>query len=378
MLTTTRLDANPTLTFDGDEAVQTDNELVECYQDVISDRRLSWTAHHHWKRCLGSGGQGVVYLSERRGAEGFTLPVAVKVFSPEVFPDARAYDEEMLRMGGVAATVAQIQQDNLAGVQNFVDRQRIRMMVMEWIDGYDLQRLMVPSMLVKIKARVSSRRWARINNILVTAGPEQPRLKPGVAVAVVRDGLAALAALHREGIVHSDIKPSNIMLKQTGPAKIIDIGSAFPYEAPPSNRTCTPAYAAPEVLEGQASMPQSDLASLGYVLIELLAGRKPFAGLKYRTELLEAKRVLPHRLTELLPTEVTVNELLMNFCRRLIAPDPNCRFPSAEAAELVDEEGAAAFHKQLVKGDLSSEYDNEIRIWLEELKELEEGAADDE
>ena len=124
-------------------------------------------------------------------------------------------------------------------------------------------------------------------------------------------------------------------------------------------------------------MPHSDLASLGYVLIELLAGRKPFAGLKYRTELLEAKRVLPHRLTELLPTEVTVNELLMNFCRRLIAPDPNCRFPSAEAAELVDEEGAAAFHKQLVKGDLWSEYDNEIRIWLEELKELEEGAADD-
>ncbi len=55
----------------------------------------------------------------------------------------------------------------------------------------------------------------------------QPRVKPGMAIAIVRDCLAALAALHREGIVHGDIKPSNIMLKRTGNAKIVDIGSAF-------------------------------------------------------------------------------------------------------------------------------------------------------
>jgi serine/threonine-protein kinase len=69
-----------------------------------------------------------------------------------------------------------------------------------------------------------------------------------------------------------------------------------------------------------------------------------------------------------LPTEVVCNELLMNLIRSLIAPDPMCRFPSAEAADLVKENGAASFHRQLVKGDLASEYENEIRLWLEELE----------
>ena len=50
--------------------------------------------------------------------------------------------------------------------------------------------------------------------------------------------------------MHGDIKPSNIMVKRTGNAKIIDIGSAFEMDNRPPQRTCTPTYAAPEVLEG--------------------------------------------------------------------------------------------------------------------------------
>ena len=166
--------------------------------------------------------------------------------------------------------------------------------------------------------------------------------------------------------MHSDLKPSNIMLKRTGNAKMIDIGSAFELTNLPVQRTCTPAYAAPEVLEGGECTPRSDLASLGYVLIEMLAGKQPFAGLTTYRELLEAKRALPQRLAQILPQEVTCNELLMNFCRGLIAPDPVRRFPSAEAADMV-KEGAASFHRQLIKGDLASEYENELRLWLEEL-----------
>ena len=205
-----------------------------------------------------------MYLTERRGADGFTLPVALKIFSPERYEDARAYDDAMARIAHVASHVAQIQHDNLLDVDNFVDRNRIRMMLMEWVDGYDLQQLLVPSMLERVRSRVSNRRWSYINRVIVTDGNVHPRVQPGVAVAIVRDCLSALAALHRDEIVHGDIKPSNIMLKRTGTAKIIDIGSAFEMAAPPPTRTCTPAYAAPEVLEGNDGTPRSDLASLGY------------------------------------------------------------------------------------------------------------------
>jgi serine/threonine-protein kinase len=68
-----------------------------------------------------------------------------------------------------------------------------------------------------------------------------------------------------------------------------------------------------------------------------------------------------------LPADVTCNELLMNFIRGMIAADPARRFPSAEDADLV-KEGAASFHRQLIVGGLASEYDNEIRAWLELLE----------
>ncbi len=370
MATTTFLDRAATHSLGGEPAVGCCPALLKRYQDILDHQRLNWTEHHRLIRLLGSGGQGMVYLSERRGTDNFTLPVALKIFSPLRYETESRYDEAMGRIAQVAARVAQIQQDNLLDVHNWVDRSRIRLMVMEWVDGFDLSRLLTHQMLERVRARVSIKRWDYLNNVIVTAGPVQPRIKPGVAMAVVRDCLAALAALHREEIVHGDIKPSNIMLKRTGNAKIVDLGSAFELDNAPPQRTCTPVYAAPEVLEGGESSPRSDLASLGYVLIEMLSGKPPFEGAVTLRDLLEAKRFLGQRLPSILPQEIVCNKLLMNFCLGLIAPDPMRRFPSAEAADLV-KEGAASFHRQLIKGDLASEYDNEIRLWLEELQEFE-------
>ncbi len=160
------------------------------------------------------------------------------------------------------------------------------------------------------------------------------------------------------------------MLKLTGNAKIVDIGAAFPLDSPPPYHLCTPRYAAPEILENDSYTPRGDLASLGYVLVEMLSGEPLFSGINSRKSYLEAKRALPHQLDRLLPQEVTCSDLLMNLCRRLIAPDPRRRFPSAEEADL-QQQGAAAFHRQLVLTDLASEYDNEIRLWLKRLKELD-------
>ncbi len=377
MLTTTFTDLHAPRTLGSNTGEPGDNaELSARYQRLIQAKYFPWTVHSHFQRRLGAGGQGVVYLTEHRGADGFAVPVAVKLFAPERFSNARAYDEAMERIARVSARVARIQQDNLLSVLNFVDYDRIRMMLMEWVDGFDLRHLLSNRLLLRVGTRVSLRRWEYINNVIATPGEKQTRFKPGVAVAIVQECLMALAALHRQDIVHGDIKPSNIMLKRTGNAKIIDIGSAFELVNPPPIRTCTPSYAAPEVLDGREITPRSDLASLGYVLVEMLSGQQPFAGLTTLRELSEAKRTLPHRLKTLLPAEVTCNELLMSFCRGLIAPDPQVRFPDAEAAALV-KEGAAAFLRQLVKGDMSSEYENEIRLLVEELKELSEDEDDE-
>ena len=366
MSTTILHEERPTIAAAGDVGSRCPDALLSRYTEILGGHRLHWTEYHTLSRRLGAGGQGVVYLTERRGTDNFTLPVALKIFSPERYESEAAYIEAMNRISATAARVAQIQQDNLLDVHNFVEQRVIRIMEMEWIDGYDLSRLLAPELLERTRAGVGEERWRYLNNVIVTAGPLQSRLKPGVAIAVVRECLAGLAALHREGIIHGDIKTGNIMVKRTGNAKIIDIGSAHPIDDLPPTRTCTPAYAAPEVLEGRDHTPRSDLASLGYVLVEMLAGRPPFAGLQSYRDLVEAKRTLAARLPQMLPAEVTCNELLMDFCRGLVAADPDKRFPSAEDADL-KKGGAASFHRQLIVGGLASEYENEIRTWLQGL-----------
>ena len=113
------------------------------------------------------------------------------------------------------------------------------------------------------------------------------------------------------------------------------------------------------------------------MLIELLSGTNPIRKHEKLRDLLQAKRELPSKLERILPEEVVCNDLLMKFLNGLISPDPNRRFANAEAAVHVDT-GAAAFHRQLIMSDMATEYDNDIRVWLEELQRLEsdQGAFD--
>ncbi len=304
-------------------------DLIARYQNIVHAQSLHWTRRYSKMRLLGSGGQGVVYLGERQGADQFTLPVALKVFSPESYRDESAYEEDMARIARVAVRVALIQHDNLLDIHDFIAQDGLRVMEMEWVDGYDLREVLTQRMLDRTRQRVSTRHWKYVNNVILTDGPVQPRLKPGVAIQVLRECLAGLAALHREGIVHGDLKPSNIMLKRTGDTKVIDIGSAIDLNNAAARRMWSPVYAAPEVLSGGENSPQSDLASLGYVLIEMLAGRPPFEGLNTYRELIESKADLDRRLPDMLPPEVSCNDLLLHLCRRLVAADPAKRFQSA-------------------------------------------------
>ena len=103
------------------------------------------------------------------------------------------------------------------------------------------------------------------------------------------------------------------------------------------------------------------------MLIEMLTGARPFAGLPYN-ELVAAKYDLSERLTGILPQdEFAFIEPLTNFLRRLIDPDPAGRFSTAEEAELSDR-GAAGFLNDLVKIDRGGEYASELRQWIMEME----------
>jgi len=343
------------------------DELKNNYYALLDQQRVNWHDDVRFKSLLGQGGQGFVYLGDLRGSDGFILPVAIKIFSPERFGNDMLYEGEMYNMAKITAKVARIQHDHLLMVRNWHSANRIHFMSMEWIEGFDLSQLLRQEMLDFLQKNVSPGRWRYVNNVVATNGPMHPRVMPGIAIPIIRECLAALGALHRIGIVHGDIKPSNIMLKQTGTAKLIDIGSAFEVENRLPNRPFTLSYAAPEVLEGKGATPQSDIASLGYVLIEMLSGRRLFAA---NSDLngVECRLLLANQLHRILPPMVATSEVLMRFCRSLIAPDPNKRFENAEAADLF-KDGAADFLRQLVKGDLACESEPEIRNWLNDLRE---------
>jgi serine/threonine protein kinase len=342
-------------------------ELQSTYAALLQRPGIKWTSERSFLKRLGTGGQGSVMLAERRGAAAFSIPVALKFFSPGSFESRARYDREMHRVAEVSAVVARIQVDHLVSVHSFQLDNGIYVLEMEWIDGFDLLHILRRDVLAIVQDAVTERRWASINERVITTGEVDCRLKPGMAVAILRECLEGIAALHRGGVIHCDLKPSNVMVKRTGQVKIIDIGSAYWIGRPPEGQPCTLEYAAPEILTGQRATAQSDLASLGYMLIEMLSGSRPFAGMNF-DQLVQAKMGILERLPGLLPMEeFQFSESLIRLLRGLVHPEPRKRFSTAEDAELSDE-GAAGFLRDLVKSDMADEYGLELRRWIAELE----------
>ena len=340
--------------------------LNERYRQITSRSEVSWEVSYRLVRKLGSGGQGIVYLADRFGAFDVRFRLALKFFRPDGYPDIESYRDDMARLARVAMMLGRIQHDNLLDVYNVVELQGVQLLAMEWVDGFDLRRLLTPKTLDQVRASVDNDRWDYVNDVIVTRAGTQLRLKPGVAISVLRECLSGVAAMHRGGLLHADLKPANIMVKRTGNCKIIDFGSAFSTDDLPSRPLWTPRYAAVEVLEGDNHSIASDLASLGYILYEMLSGVFPFCDATDGEDLVRAKLTLAEQLPDLLPPDVARNGTLVNLLARLIAPDPADRYRDAEEADL-SEHGAAEFQRELIKGDLASEYENEIRLLLTEL-----------
>ncbi len=199
---------------------------------------------------VGAGGMGIVYKARQRSLGRI---VAVKVIRDEI-ASVEEYRERFHREARMAASV---DHPHVVSVHEVVEVNRSLLLVMQWIEGNDLKR------------------------VIETVG----RLAPERAVIITSQIAGALDAVHSvRGLVHRDVKPANVLLRRVGDADhayLTDFGVAKPSESSdPLTRTGwlvgTSGYLAPEQIKGQEPGPRSDLYALGCLFFETLTGRPPF------------------------------------------------------------------------------------------------------
>lgn len=255
---------------------------------------------------IASGGTSTVY----RGLDTrLDRPVAVKVMDSRYAGD----DQFLTRFQREARTVARLKDPGLVAVYDQGLDARHPFLVMELIEGGTLREL------------------------LAERGP----MPPYAVAAVLRPVLGGLAAAHRAGLVHRDVKPENVLISDEGDVKIADFGLVRAVAAAGITSTSvilgTAAYLSPEqVRDGDAS-PRSDVYSAGILTYELLTGRTPFTGdspLALAYQRLDTDVPPPSAAIDGVPPQFD------EFVRRATARDPAARY--ADAIEMGAELDAIA------------------------------------
>jgi eukaryotic-like serine/threonine-protein kinase len=246
---------------------------------------------------IGEGREARVYRALDRHLD---REVAIKVLRPELRNDptfATRFERE-------ARSVARLIHPHIVPVYDYGQGLDTSYLVMQYLEGGDLRRLLV-------------------------AG--QP-LELGLALRLSQEIADALAAAHRIGIVHRDVKPGNVLLTSDREAKVTDFGIAKLLEAPGlTARTDilgSAYYLSPEQAAGTTITPAADVYSLGVVLFEMLAGRRPFEGESFIQVTLQHVQTPPPPITDFNPA---VPADLAALIERMLAKDPAARFPDGAA-----------------------------------------------
>jgi len=266
---------------------------------------------------LGEGGMGVVWRAWSFHAPGTpgaeeAEPVALKILKPQALADPGI--RELFRRE--AEALRRLSHPNVVGFHNLFEHDGCLVLSIEHVEGATLETII---------ARHVARARLRGGHGL----PAMPLLR---AWYYFQQLLGALAAIHALGIVHRDVKPSNVLVRVDGLVKLGDFGIARFADAPATAATRelaagTGAYMSPEQVLSRPLDGRSDLYSAATVLYEMLSGRTPFVAdqgeFLLRRSQVEAQ---PPPIRAYLPQATLIVEGLF---ARALAKDPASRFESA-------------------------------------------------
>jgi serine/threonine-protein kinase len=279
---------------DGDRRQsQNPTRPISSYDSIDNSRFVPGTilaARYRIVGLLGRGGMGEVYR-----ADDLKLgqPVALKFLPERLLNDGAA----LARFHREVRVARQVSHRNVCRVYDIGEVEGQHFLSMEFIKGEELASLL-----------------KRIG-----------RLPPDKAVEIARQLCAGLAAAHANNVLHRDLKPSNVMIDGEGNVRVTDFGLAGLAEEfrEEERHAGTPAYMAPEQLNGDSASIRSDIYSLGLVLYEVFTGKRAFEAASL-AELIELRK------SETTPTNPSsyvkeIDPVVERVILRCLERDPNKR-----------------------------------------------------
>ena len=216
-------------------------------------------------------------------------------------PEAASRPEVVSRLYSQAQTLTLLNHPHIARLIGFIRLKENLYLVMEFVEGESLRAML----------------------------KERGRLDPHLALAIFHQIMAAVKFAHELGVIHGDLKPSNIMVSSFAHIKLLDFAIApILGDLNISPRASSVAYMAPERIRGEPGDMRSDIYSLGVILYESIVGRTPAAGNAEETAhpaTSESSIRAPSLLVAHCP------KWLDAFLLRALAASPDVRFPSVAA-----------------------------------------------